>query len=379
MSTPLPSNETLLEFSQAIPWQRIEETKRTFNEAVRTMAGEGHTGALPLDELSNKLGLTVTAYYSDAPAEQGNVFMGELNGKQFVLGSTVSSRYRSGKTPAQAVVPYNFNPSVNHTNLPETEHPNNAMRALGAELELGLLHPDGRGPAEAEVQDFIRNYQQAARRIGVTPQIDREACQYQVECHVAPGVGYQLTRASLDGILSSLVAASESTGLLTAIISAYPIQSDFKLTDDPKVNTARDLMIMVNGQHPTYQDKLGAAIRRYHLAPNTSVIEAFRIQGCHIHLDVAGRSEALGLLQFYCLLRSATAVANSAMLKGGPFVNGTCDPELLCVREHLRGTTVTGRPLMVPLTPPPQRRRAGQVRRVAQEREGQQRGARHAV
>jgi hypothetical protein len=225
------------------------------------------------------------------------------------------------------------------------------MRALGAELELGLLHPDGRGPAEAEVQEFIRSYQQAARRIGVTPQIDREACQYQVECHVAPGVGYQLTRASLDGILSSLVAASESTGLLTAIISAYPILSDFKLTDDPKVNTARDLMIMVNGQHPSYQDKLNDAKRRYHLAPNTSVIEAFRIQGCHIHLDVAGRSEALGLLQFYCLLRSATAVVNSAMLKGGPFVNGTCDPDLLCVREHLRGTTVTGRPLMVPLTP----------------------------
>lgn len=351
MVSPLPSNETLLEFSQALPWQKIEETKRTFNEAVRTMANEGYADALPLDELSAKLGMPVTAYYPDAPPEQGNVFLGELNGKRFVLGSTVSSRYRSGKTPAQAVVPYNFNPSVNHTNLEDTEHPKNAMRALGAELELGLLHPDGRGPLETEMQTFIRAYQQAARRIGVTPQIDREACQYQVECHVAPGVGYQLTRSSLDGILSSLVEASEVTGLLTAILSAYPIESDFKLTDDPKVNTARDLMILVNGQHPSYQDKLQVAKQRYNLDPAASVIETFRIQGCHIHLDVAGRSEALGLLQFYCLLRSATAVANSAILKGGPFVNGTCDPELLCVREYLRGTTVTGRPLMVPLTP----------------------------
>jgi hypothetical protein len=351
MSTPLPSNDTLLDFSQAVPWQKIEDTKRTFNEAVRTMAGEGHSSALPLDVLSEKLGLPVSLYYPDAPPEQGNVFLAEFNGHRFVLGSMVSARYRSGKTPAQAVVPYNFNPSVNHTNLEQTEHPNNAMRALGAELELGLLHPDGRGPQESEVLEFIRSYQQAARRIGVTPQIDREACQYQVECHVAPGVGYQLTRASLDGIMSSLVSASESTGLLTAILSAYPIESDFKLTDDPKVNTARDLMIMVNGQHPAYRQKLDDAIARYGLPPQTSVIEAFRIQGCHIHLDVAGRSEALGLLQFYCLLNSATAVVNSAILKGGPFVNGTCDGELLCVREYLRATTVTGRRLTVPLTP----------------------------
>lgn len=351
MITPLPSNETLLDFSQAIPWQKIEDTKRTFNEAVRTMAAQGEAGALPLADLSAKIGVTVTAYYPDAPPEQGNVFLGELNGHKFVLGSVVSARYRSGKTLAQAIVPYNFNPSVNHTNLEQTEHPKNAMRALGAELELGLLHPDGRGPLESEMQTFIRAYQHAARRIGVTPQIDREACQYQVECHVAPGVGYQLTRASLDGIMSSLVEASEVTGLLTAILSAYPIESDFKLTDDPKVNTARDLMIMVNGQHPSYIEKLEVAKKRYNLDPAATVIEAFRIQGCHIHLDVAGRSEALGLLQFYCLLRSATAVANSAILKGGPFVNGTCDPELLCVREYIRGTTVTGRPLSVPLTP----------------------------
>jgi len=351
MSTPLPSNETLLDFSQAIPWQKIEETKRTFNEAVRTLAAQGEAGALPLADLSAKLGLTVTAYYPDAPPEQGNLYLAELNGKQFVLGSVVSDRYRSGKTIAQALVPYNFNPSVNHINLDQTDHPRNAMRALGAELELGLLHPDGRGPLEGEVQTFMRAYQQAARRIGVTPQMDREACQYQVECHVAPGIGYQLTRNSLDGILSSLVEASEVTGLLTAILSAYPIESDFKLTDDPKVNTARDLMIMVNGQHPSYQEKLAVAKQRYGLDPAASVIETFRIQGCHIHLDVAGRSEALGLLQFYSLLRSATAVVNSAILKGGPFVNGTCDSELLCVREYLRGTTVTGRPLSVPLTP----------------------------
>lgn len=351
METPLPSNETLIEYSSAVPWQLIEERKRTFNEALKSLSASGHTGPIPLDELSEKIGIEVTAYYPDAPEEQGNVIMGRHNDHNFVLGSMVSARYRSGKTPAQALVPFNFNPSVNHTNLGETDASSTTMRALGAELELGLMHPDGHGPSETEMQTFIRAYQQAARRIGVTPQIDREACQYQVECHVAPGVGYHLTRASLDGIMTSLVTASEVTGLQTAMLSAYPIESDFRLTDDPKVNTARDLMVMVNGSIPEYVDRLTDAKNKYHIAPDANVIEVFRIQGCHIHLDVAGRSEALGLLQFYSLLRSATAIANSAILKGGPFVNGTCDEDLLCVREYLRSTTVTGRTLNIPLTP----------------------------
>lgn len=130
------------------------------------------------------------------------MILGEHNGHKFVLGSMVSARYRSGKTPAQAIVPPDFNPSVNHTNLQETDASSTSMRALGAELELGLMHPDGRGRSEPEMQTFIRAYQQAARRIGVTPNIDREACQYQVKCHVAPGVGYHQTRTSLDGILT---------------------------------------------------------------------------------------------------------------------------------------------------------------------------------
>jgi len=51
------------------------------------------------------------------------------------------------------------------------------------------------------------------------------------------------------------------------------------------------------------------------------------------------------------MLRSASAIANATVLKGGPFVNGTCDPDRLCVREHLRQTTVTGRYIDLPLNP----------------------------
>jgi hypothetical protein len=84
---------------------------------------------------------------------------------------------------------------------------------------------------------------------------------------------------------------------------------------------------------------------------NCHVVNVFRIQGCHIHMELAGRSEALGLLSFYSLLHSATAVADAAVLKGGPFVNGTCDAELMCAREYLRQTTVTGRYIDLPTSP----------------------------
>lgn len=350
-AAPLPTNETLLEFSAAIPWQEIERQKRIFNEIVRELASQGYDDELPLDMLSERIGATVATYYDHHDSHKANVYVVEHAGRRHVLGSVVSGRYRSGKSHAQAFTPYNLNPSVNHTNLPETDSPTTYMRALGAEVELGLLHPDGRGPTEDEMQQFITTYQNTARRIGITPQIDREACQYQVEAHVAPGVGYSRTRASLDGIMNAIVLSCEATGLHSAILSAYPIESDFKMTADPKVNTAVDLMTSFNAQLPEYVKRIEDAKTRYGISADSHVVQVFRLQGCHIHLDLAGRSEALGLLAFYTLLRSATAVANATILKGGPFVNGTCDAELLCTREYLRSTTVTGRPLQVPVTP----------------------------
>ena len=108
----------------------------------------------------------------------------------------------------------------------------------------------------------------------------------------------------------------------------------------------------VNGMFPEYAEKLREVQNRYFVPPEGSTyINMFRNQGCHIHIDLAGRSEALGLLTFYTVLKSATAVANSAVLKGCPFVNGTGDPDLLCAREYLRSVTVTGRYLDLPLSP----------------------------
>lgn len=349
MDSPLPTNEVLAAYSQAVPWDGIEQQKRRFNEKVKQLAQSIPDDRLPLEELSEAAGVPIRTLYPNS--EKGNVLLAHVNGNQHVLGSFVSKRYRYGKTLLQSLIPYNFNPSVTHENLPESHNPHTELRALGAEIELGLYHPDGSPPTEDEMQQYATAYRNQAHMLGITPQVDREACMYQVEVHVAPGIGYHRARTSLEGILQALIAASKQTGLYTAIMSAYPLLSEFTLSDHPKVHTAVDLMKQVNDEFPEYAGRMQAARERYHMLPDANVVQIFRIQGCHIHLDVAGRSEALGLLTFYTMLRSATAIANAAILKGGPFVNGTCDPELLCVREYIRQTTVTGRYLELPLTP----------------------------
>lgn len=352
MQSPLPTNRELLEFSADVPWQEVERQKRRFNQALHDVAAYDYNQSLPLDTLSEEIGAPVTLQFETLDPRQANVVLAEINGRKHVLGAAVSARYRGKKTLPQAVVPYNFNPSVNHSNLHETDDATSRLRYLGAEIELGLVHRDGSPPSEEDMQRFMQVYRAHAERLGYAPQIDREAAQYQVETHITPVMGYSKTRAALGGILTVLTLTSEDTGLLTAVLPAYPVESDFKLTDDPKVQTAVDLMQEVNNFFPEYKERLHEAHRRYHVEPPTeNYVQMFRNQGCHIHLDLAGRSEALGLFTFYTMLRSASAIANAAVLKGAPFVNGTLDPELLCTREYLRRVTATGRYLDLPTSP----------------------------
>jgi hypothetical protein len=347
----LPTNPSLLAYSADAPWGEIERQKRNFNRALETLIKEGDDGGLPLEALSDAVGAPVTTYFDPAHSEHGNVLMAHLNGRPFVLASTVSARYRGEHTLLDSLVPYNLNPSVNHSNIEETEDPLTRMRVIGAELELGVLHENGGSPTEDDVQEYIKAYYTHASRIGIYPRLDREACQYQVEAHIAPSIGYQKTRSALNGMFAALAAASQDTGLITAVMSCYPTESDFRMTEHPKVQTAVDLMLQVNDLFPEYRQRLIERRARYSIPESAHYVNLFRNQGCHIHIDLAGRSEALGLLTFYTILRSATAVANSAVLKGGPFVNGTCDPELLCAREYLRGATVTGRYMEIPISP----------------------------
>jgi hypothetical protein len=352
MDTPLPSNEQLLEYSAAVPWQEIEQQKRKFNQAIGDLAARSPDEKLPLEYLSNVVGAPVTTLFDSEDAYGANVVLAEYNGRRHVLASAVSGRYRGKKTFLQSLVPYNFNPSVNHSNVHETDDPVTKMRSLGAEIELGLVNLDGAPPTEDQMLNYMNVYRKHAQRLGISPHIDREAGQYQIEAHIAPVIGYNKTRAAMAGIFTALAASSEETGLRTAILPTYPVESDFKLTQDPKVQTAVDLMLEVNGYFPEYARRMVEVQERYHVnPPTTNYVRMFRIQGCHIHIDLAGRSEALGLLTFYTMLRSASAIANAAVLKGAPFVNGTCDGERLCTREYLRQVTVTGRYLELPTTP----------------------------
>ncbi|MEL7433457.1 MAG: hypothetical protein AAFN11_05885 [Chloroflexota bacterium] len=349
MKDLLPNNDVVEAYSSAVSWEEIEQQKRRFNDKLKKLAKASTDDELPLEDLADAAGIPISVLYSDS--EKGNVILGHVNGHQYMLGSFVSKRYRYGKTLLQSVVPYNFNPSVNHTNLHESHNPTTEMRALGAELELGLYYPDGTTPSDDDVARYSDIYRSHARMQGITPTVDREACSFQVEVHVAPGIGYNRTRKSIESIMKSLLAASKATGIYTAMFSSYPIKTDFELTDHPKVHTAVDVMRDINAQFDEYGQRMTAARERYNIKPDANVVQIFRLQGCHIHLDIAGRSEALGLFTFFTMLRSATAIANAAILKGGPFVNGTCDPELICTREYLRCTTVTGDYVDLPITP----------------------------
>src|SRR5690606_9188219 len=128
-------------YSAAVSWEHIEQQKRRFNEKLKQLAPDSEEDDLPLEDLADAAGIPISTLYPNS--DKGNVLLGHVNGSQYMLGSFVSKRYRHGKTLLQSVIPYNFNPSVNHTNLAESHNPTTEMRALGAELELGLYHPDG--------------------------------------------------------------------------------------------------------------------------------------------------------------------------------------------------------------------------------------------
>jgi hypothetical protein len=349
VTDPLPSNDALLAFSQDIPWNEIEKQKRRFNTRLKELSASHVDDSLPLAALAEAAGVPLSLHYEEST--HGNIILAEVGDRKHMMASFVSPRYWKNPSLLANLVPYNLNPAVNHSNLHETETPVTHMPALGAELELGLYYPDGTTPTEEAVAQFIDVYRHHAQQIGITPMVDREACQYQIEVHIAPGVGYHRTRQALDGILRCLVEASKVTGLYTAIMSAYPIATDFRLAESPKVQTAVDVMVEINGQFGEYIQRASDVKAQYHITPEANIVQVFRLQGCHIHLDIAGRSEALGLLTYYTMLRSASALVNKAVLKGGPFVNGTCDAERTCVREHLRSTTVTGRMIEIPVSP----------------------------
>ena len=143
---PLPSNDALTAYSADVSWQEVENIRRHFTRALETITTTASDDILPLDALSEAVGTPVTTYYDAVQPDTGNVLLTEIKGHPLVLGSYVSKRYRSGHSLLESVVPYNLNPSVNHSNIEETEDSLTRLRVLGAEIELGLVHPDGHSP-----------------------------------------------------------------------------------------------------------------------------------------------------------------------------------------------------------------------------------------
>jgi len=92
--TSLPTNETLIEFNAAVPWQEIERQKRNFNRSLEALQAEPPPQTLSLDELASAVGAPISLYTQDT--EGGNAILAHHGEHQYVLGSVVSRRYRGG-------------------------------------------------------------------------------------------------------------------------------------------------------------------------------------------------------------------------------------------------------------------------------------------
>ena len=217
-----------------------------------------------------------------------------------------------------------------------------ARRPVGGEIEIGLTDLDGEHPPDAKLARFREAYARYAARLGVAA-LDKEASAYQVEGQTPPVVRYDEALSHVTHILRGMALAALEAGLLLAPLSVYPTESDFRITDDPYVRNIGSLLAGMSDALLPFRQRLDAVVEAYQVtrcAPDP--VALFRSQGFHMHAQLAGRSEALGLLAFTLLLRSASANAITAFLKGGPFMDGFCDAERLCLRGRIRGAGITG-------------------------------------
>ena len=355
LPTILPSNSDLIDYSNNIERNEIEEARRKFCDFINLEKNKH--GDFNLEDIETEVGQPIKSYTDFKDRSTANIFYVEKNGYRYILGAYINGSIRRqlpDQPFAKFIQPYNLNPAVHYKNIADTEDPNLELRHLGAELELGIISPDGSSPSSKKIKTFIKKYKQFAKNNNISSQVDSEACEDQMEIHITPIKGYKNIYTYFKNMFHSLVISSKETELLISILSTFPTQSDFPISHDPKVEVAKKTFRITNNMSPLHQQRLDKVYERYHIPlrdiPDKQ-LKIFRIQGLHVHLDIAGRSEALALFGFHTLLRSATAIANAALLKGGPFVNGVYDPDFLCTREYLRQTTVTGSMLELPTSP----------------------------
>ncbi|MCZ7542465.1 MAG: hypothetical protein M5R40_02505 [Anaerolineae bacterium] len=207
---------------------------------------------------------------------------------------------------------------------------------------MGLVDLDGEHPPAAKLARFRESYAAFAARLGLT-RLDKEASAYQVEGQTPPLLTFDQTRQHIAFLLTGMARAALDADLLLAPLSVYPTESDFQITDDPYVRNVGSLMAGMSDALPPYRQNLLDLAAEYQITRcQPDPVPLFRSQGFHIHGQLAGRSEPLGLLAFTLLLRSASMGAVTAMLKGGPFIDGFCDAARLCLRGKVRSAGITG-------------------------------------
>jgi hypothetical protein len=139
---------------------------------------------------------------------------------------------------------------------------------------------------------------------------------------------------------------------MLSIVSVYPFETDFATSHTDKVEMVAIFLNDVNESRENQRRILADLKQRFDVRRGVGrTANLLRFQGYHMHVDIAGRSEALGLLSYAMNLGSASSIANTALLKGNPFMDGVCDTELLCTREYVRNISITGHYVGMPLSP----------------------------
>jgi hypothetical protein len=343
----LPDNDTLRTFAKEANWQAVDETRAQFRDYINSIREK--RGSHPVSgSLIKHISQSFFEDGDDVP--DGNVLLSKAGHRPVVLSALLGKRFRQGPW-LDYIKPYNLNPSVYHENIHEAGGPLR-LRPVGVELEVGMAQMDGSEPTQPQLDSFHAAYVQHALRLGGNIDLSPELCIYQSELVLPPAYGYNKVLHTLEQNIAALASATREAQLLLTILPTYPFESDFATSRSEKVEMIAIFLNEINESRPRQRQILDDLRQRFHVTHHDArPANLLRFQGYHMHVDLAGRSEVLGMLSYAMNLGSATAAANAGLLKGGPFMDGTCDPDLLCTREYVRNISITGHYVGLPLSP----------------------------
>ncbi len=347
MDSVLPDNATLETFAHEVSWQNVEDAHEQFQDYLNTLRSKRGSHLLSTGLLWH---LTQPYQKDDEKSPDGNVLLSTGKTRPFVMANILGKRFQQGPW-IDYVKPYNLNPAVTHKNIHEPGGPLK-LRPVGTELEVGMVRADGCEPTESDLAAFQQFYVDQARVTGACLDVSPELCIYQAEVTIPPVYGFARALRNTELNLAALTIACERAGLRIAPLSVYPTESDFATSHSDKVETVAMFLNDVNESRPAQCELTDALRRRFQISRGEArTANLLRFQGYHIHVDIAGRSEALALLSYMLNLGSPSAIANAALLRGGPFMDGACDADLLCTREYVRAISITGHYIGAPLSP----------------------------